>query len=297
MDDGLAVAHRVLERAAVAEVPADVLDALRAVIDMAQVEDPREVAGGEQVVDHVGSDEPGSSGDQHARATVLCRRHGADRTSRCGDTSCRRTGSSQDAYFFFTLRLMVIVLVVLFGVPPKISAITVTLRGFAHDCPDDVDIVLVGPDGTAVKLMSDAGGTNVVSGVDLTFDQSAAAAVPDTAALTSGTFQPADYDGRRQRHVHGRRRALASSPGTGDAAGTIVRPHWEVLDARLCRPRRRPRDRRRHRGRGPWCDHLRGHRQQPRVVRRGVGAAGGELTGERVAQESDNPVLEERRVA
>jgi hypothetical protein len=268
MDDGLAVAHRVLERAAVAEVPADVLDALRAVIDMAQVEDPREVAGGEQVVDHVGSDEPGSSGDQHARATVLCRRHGADRTSRCGDTSCRRTGSSQDAYFFFTLRLMVIVLVVLFGVPPKISAITVTLRGFAHDCPDDVDIVLVGPDGTAVKLMSDAGGTNAVSGVDLTFDQSAAAAaVPDTAALTSGTFQPADYDGRRQRHVHGRRRALASSPGTGDAAGTIVRPHWEVLDARLCRPRRRPRDRRRNRGPGPWRDDLHAwlahHREQP----------------------------------
>jgi hypothetical protein len=36
--------------------------------------------------------------------------------------------------------------------------IAVTFDGLSHTSPDDVDVLLVGPGGQAVKLMSDCGG-------------------------------------------------------------------------------------------------------------------------------------------
>lgn len=71
----------------------------------------------------------------------------------------------------------------------RVQAIAVTLNGFSHPLPEDVDVLLVGPDGQrAVLLMSDAGGAPA-AGVSLTFRDDAEGAVP-TGFVTSGTYLP-----------------------------------------------------------------------------------------------------------
>ena len=52
--------------------------------------------------------------------------------------------------------------------------------------------MMSGPGAKNVVLMSDAGGTNAVSGVDVSFDDAAAGAVPTPVA--DGTFRPTDDD-------------------------------------------------------------------------------------------------------
>ena len=58
-------------------------------------------------------------------------------------------------------------------------------------------MLLVGPDGQKAMLMSDAGGTGsgttaVATNVNLTFDATAAAALPATTKIATGTYQPMD---------------------------------------------------------------------------------------------------------
>ena len=81
------------------------------------------------------------------------------------------------------------------GLAGTITDVNATLKGFAHTWPDDVDILLVGPGGEKVVLMSDAGGGEAVSGIDLTFDDEAASDIPDSSppALTTGSYRPEDY--------------------------------------------------------------------------------------------------------
>src|ERR1043166_1700266 len=43
------------------------------------------------------------------------------------------------------------------GIPGNVTAVTATLNGFTHFCPQDVDVLLVGPTGADTVLMSDAG--------------------------------------------------------------------------------------------------------------------------------------------
>jgi len=82
------------------------------------------------------------------------------------------------------------------GFHGKVADLDLQLMGFSHALPDDVDVILVAPDGTtAVKVMSDAGGTNDPGGVDLTLDQDVGTVLPDSTDLTTGSFVPADYNG------------------------------------------------------------------------------------------------------
>ncbi|MCY2986275.1 MAG: M36 family metallopeptidase, partial [Planctomycetota bacterium] len=76
------------------------------------------------------------------------------------------------------------------GLSGNATDVNVTLNGFTHTWPDDVDVLLVGPAGQQVLLMSDVGGYFEVSGLNLTLDDAAATALPDDGPLTSGTFQP-----------------------------------------------------------------------------------------------------------
>ena len=80
------------------------------------------------------------------------------------------------------------------GLPGSITRATVTLNNFSHLTPDDVDIMLVGPDGRRVVLMSDAGGSTEAGGANLVFDDFTPLAIPDNGPITSGTFRPADYE-------------------------------------------------------------------------------------------------------
>jgi len=75
----------------------------------------------------------------------------------------------------------------------SVCKVTLKLNGFTHTSPDDVDILLVGPGGQKFVVMSDTGGTNSVSGLNITLDDAGASLLPDATALTTGTFKPTDY--------------------------------------------------------------------------------------------------------
>lgn len=70
---------------------------------------------------------------------------------------------------------------------------SVTLVGLAHSVPDDVDVLLAGPGGQTVLLMSDAGGGNAVSNINLTFSDEFRLALPDSGQMVSGSYQPSNY--------------------------------------------------------------------------------------------------------
>lgn len=88
--------------------------------------------------------------------------------------------------------------VVVAGLAGNILDVNVTLHGVNHNRPDDLDVLLVGPLGQTVILTSDACGNLNPGGADFTFDDEAAAPLPDTdggAACVTGTYQPWNYSG------------------------------------------------------------------------------------------------------
>jgi subtilisin-like proprotein convertase family protein len=81
------------------------------------------------------------------------------------------------------------------GVAGTVSRVIVQIFGFNHTFPDDVDVLLVGPGGQRIVLLSDAGGSLDVANVNLTFDDTAVASVPDGTQIVSGTFKPTNIGG------------------------------------------------------------------------------------------------------
>jgi subtilisin-like proprotein convertase family protein len=79
----------------------------------------------------------------------------------------------------------------------KILDANVTLRGFSHTWPDDVDVMLVGPGGHNAIIMSDVGGndTTPASNITLGLDDEAANSMPENAQLISGSFRPTNNEG------------------------------------------------------------------------------------------------------
>lgn len=68
-----------------------------------------------------------------------------------------------------------------------------TLTNVAHTHPNDIDILLTGPAAQRMVLMSDAGGGNQITNVNLTFDDAAAGALPFSTQITSGTNKPTNF--------------------------------------------------------------------------------------------------------
>lgn len=79
------------------------------------------------------------------------------------------------------------------GMAGSVTDVNVTIVSLSHTYPDDLDVVLVGPQGQAVLLMSDAGGSTDVTNVTLDFDQSAAESLPDSTALSGGMYLPTNF--------------------------------------------------------------------------------------------------------
>jgi len=78
-----------------------------------------------------------------------------------------------------------------------VNKVSVTLNRLTHTFPDDLDIELVGPDGDACMVMSDAGGPTPISDLSLTLDRDVAAALPDSDPIpnSSRSWRPADWGG------------------------------------------------------------------------------------------------------
>ena len=72
-----------------------------------------------------------------------------------------------------------------------ITKATVRLIGLSHSWPNDMDIVLVAPDGTRSILMSDAGGgaANALSNENLTFSATAPTRTPRDTKIDSAVPQ------------------------------------------------------------------------------------------------------------
>ncbi len=79
------------------------------------------------------------------------------------------------------------------GLLGRVAKVTVQINGLTHGFPDDLDILLVAPNGQGVILMSDAGGSLDLAGVDLVFDDAASASLPDTAKINAGLYKPTNF--------------------------------------------------------------------------------------------------------
>jgi hypothetical protein len=81
------------------------------------------------------------------------------------------------------------------GFTGTITDLDVSLLGFVHTFPDDVDVMLVGPTGAAAVFLSDAGGNAPVPGpgANLRFDDEGAAVIPDGGPMVAGTFLPSSF--------------------------------------------------------------------------------------------------------
>lgn len=73
-----------------------------------------------------------------------------------------------------------------------ITDLNVTLHGISHAVPDDLDILLKGPGGQKVMLMSDAGGHEDLTSQVLTFDDDPPGTIPGDS-LGNRRVQPTNY--------------------------------------------------------------------------------------------------------
>nr|MCU0756673.1 hypothetical protein [Xanthomonadales bacterium] len=76
------------------------------------------------------------------------------------------------------------------GVGGTVGQVVVTLTGYSHTFPDDVDVLLVGPTGARMVLLSDVGGSADAVDLTLVFDDTAADPALDNGPLVSGTYRP-----------------------------------------------------------------------------------------------------------
>jgi uncharacterized repeat protein (TIGR01451 family) len=75
-----------------------------------------------------------------------------------------------------------------------VSKVTVTVSNLSHTYPHDIGMLLVGPVTNVVLMDAALEGFADMSGTTITFDSAAANVLPATGNLSSGTYQPANYN-------------------------------------------------------------------------------------------------------
>src|SRR5262245_30633973 len=81
------------------------------------------------------------------------------------------------------------------GLTGGVADLNVSVFDLFHSFSDDVDILLVGPNGANVMLMAGAGGSTALLDFDFTFDDQASQMMPNTnPPLTAGTYLPSNYE-------------------------------------------------------------------------------------------------------
>jgi len=70
---------------------------------------------------------------------------------------------------------------------------TLTLTNLSHGSPGDIDAVLVSPAQQTTLFMAHAGGQNLITNVNLTFDDAATNSLPQSGQIISGTNKPSAY--------------------------------------------------------------------------------------------------------
>lgn len=80
--------------------------------------------------------------------------------------------------------------IVVSGITGVVTNVRVKIGGFYHECPNNVDVMVVSPAGKGALLMSDCGGQSKVANLNLSFDDNSPFSLPLFGMLASGTFQP-----------------------------------------------------------------------------------------------------------
>ncbi len=107
-----------------------------------------------------------------------------------------------------------------------LSGITVTFTNLAHEAPQDIDALLIAPDGTNIFLMSDNGGNTPITATTLTFTATAASQLgPDP--IVAGTYLPSNEDLGGADVIPG---APATPPSTSFASFLGIDPNgvWQL---------------------------------------------------------------------
>ncbi|MEZ5286851.1 MAG: M36 family metallopeptidase [Vicinamibacterales bacterium] len=79
------------------------------------------------------------------------------------------------------------------GMPTSLLDLNVRINGLTHEFLDDIDMLLVGPGGQKMVIQSDVGGsTEVLTPITYTIDDQAADILPDSTAITNGTYRPSN---------------------------------------------------------------------------------------------------------
>ncbi len=79
------------------------------------------------------------------------------------------------------------------GLGGSISGVSLQLNGLTHNAGNGLDVMLVAPNGAAFVPMSDTGGALSASNINLTLTDAAGASLPQSGALSAGSFKPANY--------------------------------------------------------------------------------------------------------
>jgi subtilisin-like proprotein convertase family protein len=79
------------------------------------------------------------------------------------------------------------------GLTGTITDVDVRLNTLNHPFPSDLDVMLVGPTGQHVVLMSDAGGNVAVVDTTFVIDDEAPAPLPGAAQINTSRYQPTNY--------------------------------------------------------------------------------------------------------
>lgn len=77
----------------------------------------------------------------------------------------------------------------------QIIKASVILNGLTHSHPDDIDAVLISPEGVGIMLMSDSGGSDDINDLIISFMDSAQNQIPDDPSLPleSGSYKPTNW--------------------------------------------------------------------------------------------------------
>ena len=79
------------------------------------------------------------------------------------------------------------------GITGTVNKVMVRLPTLSHGASDDLDVMLVGPGGQKVLLMSDVGNGGSINNATLIFDD-AGASFSGSGSIISGTYEPTNFD-------------------------------------------------------------------------------------------------------
>lgn len=83
--------------------------------------------------------------------------------------------------------------IIVSGMVGDITKVTLSIFGFHHTNPEDVEIMLVSPTSVGKVVMAGVGGAFPVQGANLVITDDAQLLMPDNALLTTGNYKPTNH--------------------------------------------------------------------------------------------------------